>query len=123
MQVVKQRQTVFLYLPEHGGAQGQENGLAGADAAAAPPQTGGDAVAQQLPAAAGQGDDLRRLGGVIVDAQGAPCRAVAPLGGESPLVATVASVNGRAKGDFRVLVMLFENALTVRAFGILLTFY
>ena len=84
LQVVKQRQTVFLYLPEHGGAQGQEDGLAGADAAAAPPQAGGDAVTQQLPAAAGQGDDPRRLGGVIVDAQGAPCRAVAPLGGEPP---------------------------------------
>ena len=57
MQVVKQRQTVFLYLPKHGGAQGQEDGLAGADAAASPPQAGGDAVTQQLPAAAGQGDD------------------------------------------------------------------
>ena len=32
-------------------------------------------------------------------------------------MATVASVNGRTKGDFRVLIVLSENAFTVRAFG------
>ena len=48
------------------------------------------------------------------------CLGAIPQGatiGAAFLVATVASVNGRTKGDFRVLIVLSENAFTVRAFG------
>src|SRR5699024_9263919 len=54
-----------LYLAEDGGAVGQQDGGTGADDLAAPPQAGGDAVAQQPPAAFGQGHGGLLAGGVV----------------------------------------------------------
>ena len=75
---------IVLHRTKNSGAVRRKGGFAGKNAAWAAPQAGGGAVAQQLPLPGGQSNGAGGFGGIIKDAQGAPCRAVAPDGGQHP---------------------------------------
>src|SRR5699024_12718296 len=68
---------VWSALAGDGRAVGRRDGGAGADGLAAPPQAGGDAVAQQPAAAFGQGHGGLLAGGVVKNGDLGPGRAVA----------------------------------------------
>ena len=75
---------IVLHRTKNSGAVRRKGGIAGKNAALTAPQAGRSAVTQQLPLPGGQGDGAGGVGGVIKDAQSAPCCAVAPDGGQHP---------------------------------------
>ena len=79
-----ERIQIVLHRTQNSRAVRRKGGLVCKNAAGAAPQAGRGAIAQQLPLPGGQGDGAGGVGGVVKDAQSAPCRAVSPDGGQRP---------------------------------------
>ena len=79
-----ERIQIVLHRTKNSCAIRRKGGIAGKNAAWAAPQAGRGAIAQQLPLPGGQSNGAGGFGGIIKDAQSAPCCAVAPDGGQHP---------------------------------------